>query len=287
MAGARYSQEKQSSHRDRDRIATKRINPDQQGSTRINVDFTLHLWAKTSGTWINVGTILLGTILGSLLHGRFPLNLRQVITQGVGLLTLFLGVTMTSSLEEAQAGDISGIIVGLLGIVSGGLIGELSHLDDRLEQVGNWLKRRVKGNQQFTEGFVAASLLFCIGPLALVGSLNNGLLEDNTLLTLKATMDGLAAIALSSSLGLGVGFSILPIAFYQGGLSLLASWFAQSLPADPASHPVVILISGVGGLMVLGIGLNLLDIAKIRVASFLPALATTPLLYLILSSLVQ
>lgn len=238
----------------------------------------INVWTKTSGTWINVATILLGTLLGLLLRKSLPSTMQRIITQGVGLVTLFLGVTMASSLLKAQAGRVDGIILALLAIVFGGLLGESLQLEERLFALGEWLKARFKGEGSFTEGFVAASLLFCIGPMAIIGSLNNGITGDNTVLTIKATMDGLAAIALTSSYGIGVGFSSLMILLYQGGLSLLAGLLPQLL-ANPTTNPHILITSGVGGLMILGIGLNLLDIAKVKVASFLPALLLAPLLY--------
>jgi uncharacterized protein len=239
----------------------------------MNLDF----WAKTSGTWINAATVLLGTGLGLVLQGRLPLNMQLIITQGLGLITLFVGMTMAASVNKVHAGPIDGVILALLAIVLGGLLGEWLRLEQRLEALGNWLKRRFKGKGSFTEGFMAASLLFCVGPLTLIGSLNNGLTGDNTLLLLKAVMDGLASIALTSSFGIGVGFSVLIVLLYQGGVSLAAGLLAQSLP-DPATSPAVLLITGVGGLMILGLGLNLLQVAQVRVASLLPALLLAPLL---------
>lgn len=238
---------------------------------------SLDFWTKTSGTWINAATILLGTGLGLVLQGRLPLNMQQIITQGLGLITLFAGFGMANSLSKVDAGRIDGVILALLAIVLGGLLGEWWGLEQRLEGLGNWLKRKFKGKGSFTEGFMAASLLFCVGPMTLIGSLNNGLSGDNTLLLLKAVMDGLASIALTSSFGIGVLFSILIVLLYQGGVSLAASLLAQSLP-DPATSPIVLLITGVGGLMIVGLGLNLLEVAKIRVASLLPALLLAPLL---------
>jgi uncharacterized protein len=239
---------------------------------------TLDFWTKTSGTWINVGTILLGTAIGLALSGRLPLRMQQVITQALGLITLFVGITLAASLDEGQAGVVDGVILGLLVLVVGGLLGEWCQIEKALESTGDWLKARFQGKGKFTEGFVAASLLFCIGPLALIGSLNNGLVADNTLLTLKAAMDGLAAIALTSSYGMGVGFSTLSVLLYQGGISLAAGLLAQSLP-DPATSPLVMLITGVGGLMIIGLSLNLLEVAKVRVASFLPALLLAPVIH--------
>ena len=240
----------------------------------------MDFWTRTSGTWINIATVLIGTGLGLLLRGRLPLQMQQIITQGVGLITLYIGFSMAIAFNKVQAGQVPGVILGLLAIVLGGLLGEWAQLEERLTALGEWLKQRFRGKGSFTEGFVAASLLFCVGPLALIGSINNGLTGDNTLLTLKAAMDGLAAIALVSSYGIGAGMSVLPILIYQGGLSLAAGLLAQLLP-DPATSPQVLLITGVGGLMIVGLGLNLLQVGKIRVASFLPALLLSPLLYAI------
>ncbi len=239
---------------------------------------TLDLWAKTSGTWINVGTVLAGTSLGLLLHHRLPFRMQQILTQGIGLLTLWLGLSMASKLAEARAGQVDGTILGLLAIALGGLLGEANQIEERLTQFGDWLKHRFQGTGRFTEGFVASSLLFCVGPMTLLGCLNNGLTGDITLLMLKAVMDGIAAIAFTSTYGVGVGFSSLVILVFQGGLSLAAATLTAVLPS-PATDPRVWLITGVGGLMVLGVGLNLLEVTKVRVASFLPALAIAPLLH--------
>ncbi len=232
---------------------------------------SLSFWAKTSGTWINIITVLCGTGVGLLLNNRLPQYMQQIITQGIGLLTLWLGFTMAGSLTKAQAGQIDGAVVGLLALILGGMCGEWWKIETRLTSLGNWLKRRFRGQGRFTEGFVVTSLLFCVGPLALIGSLNNGLTGDKTLLVIKATMDGIVAIAFTSSYGVGVGFSALTILLYQGGLSVAAGLLATTLP-DPATDPRIFLITGVGGLMILGLGLDLLKVAKIRVASFLPAL---------------
>ncbi|MEO1622664.1 MAG: DUF554 family protein, partial [Cyanobacteria bacterium J06632_3] len=151
----------------------------------------LTLWAKTSGTWINVFLVLIGTLSGLLLRNRLSANMQTIITQAVGLTTIFIGMSMASSLSQARAGGIEGVILGLLALVLGGLLGEWWQLETRLVALGDWIKSRVQGGSRFTEGFVAASLLFCIGPMTILGSLNNGLLGDNTILVIKSTMDGL------------------------------------------------------------------------------------------------
>lgn len=241
----------------------------------------IDFWTKTSGTWINVLTIISGTSLGLLLNQRVPRSMQLVINQGVGLLSVWLGIFMAERLTLVPAQPIDGVVLGLISLIGGGLLGEWWQLDAKLNMLGDWLKLLFKGRGRFTEGFVAASLLFCIGPMAIVGSLDNGLTGNNTTLLLKATMDGLMSIAFASSYGIGVGFSILPIIAYQGGLSLLAGLLGQSL-SDPQTDPHVLMMTGIGGLMILGIGLGLLDIAKVRLASFLPAIALAPLLYWII-----
>src|SRR5690606_21365289 len=129
----------------------------------------------------------------------------------------------------------------------------------------------LRGQGRFTEGFVAASLLFCVGPLTLVGSIQNGLSGDASFLVLKSTLDFFSALALATTFGFGVVASVVVIVVYQGGLSLAAGMFADLIP-DPATDPNVLLVNGVGGLMIVALGLALLDIKKLRVASLLPAL---------------
>ncbi len=237
----------------------------------------MDIWTKTSGTWINVATVFIGTVIGLLLQGRLSSAIQQVITQAIGLITLFIGMNMAIGLTKASIGRVDGVVLGLICLVIGGVLGEWGKLEDRLKTLGDWLRQRVKGSNHFTEGFMTASLLFCVGPLTLIGSLNNGLLGDNRLLILKAVMDGITAIALTSSFGIGVGFSVLVILLYQGSLSLAASILTQAVP-NPATSPVVMLLTGIGGIMILGLGLNLLEVARIRVASFLPAFLLSPLL---------
>jgi uncharacterized protein len=236
----------------------------------------LTFWAKTSGTWVNIAFVFMGTSCGLLLSHRLSPKLQTVITQAVGLTTIFIGLSMAQSLSEAKAGQVDGVILALLALVIGGLLGEWWQLEKQLIGLGDWLKARFRGGNRFTEGFVAASLLFCIGPMAILGSLNNGLLGDSTILIVKSAMDGLVSIALTGSYGIGVGFSIIPVLLYQGGLSLLANSLALVIP-DPTTAPSILLVSGIGGIMILGLGLNLLNVQKIQIASFLPALALGPL----------
>ena len=244
----------------------------------------LDFWTKTSGTWINVLAIAAGTFLGLVLRGRFLSQVLPILKQAIGLTTIFISLNMANSLLKVKVGELDGIILSLISLIVGGIFGELGQIEKRLETIGEWLKAKFKGKGKFTEGFVAASLLFCIGPMAIIGSLNNGLRGDHNLLSLKSALDGFISIVFASTYGIGVGFSALPVALYQGTLSLLAGILANSLP-DPANAPSVLIVTGVGGLMLLGLGLNLLELAKVRVASFLPALAIAPLIYWLADSI--
>ena len=238
----------------------------------------MDFWLKTSGTWINILTVAIGTTLGLTLKQRLTPKMQLIITQGIGLTTIWIGLNMTNTLAQVKTGGIDGAILGLLAVVIGGILGEWWQIETKLTGIGDWLKHKFRGRGAFTEGFVASSLLFCVGPMTLLGCLNNGLTGDNTLLSLKATMDGIVAIPLANIYGIGVGFSIIVLFFYQGGLSLAAGAVAD-LIRDPASDPHILLATGVGGITIIAIGLNLLEIAKVRVASLLPAIAVAPIIY--------
>lgn len=257
------------------------------GFTTINNFLAVeNLWTKTSGTWINIFTVAIGTSLGLILTNRLNRKVQKIITQGIGLITIWIGINMTDSLSKVAAAGIDGAVLGLVAIVLGGILGEWWQIEEKITGIGDWLKHRFHGKGLFTEGFVASSLLFCVGPMTLIGCLNNGLNGDDTLLTLKATMDGIVAIALANIYGIGVGFSILVIFFYQGGLSLLAGLVAD-LIVEPANNPYIFIITGVGGLMIMAIGLNLLEVIKIRVAAFLPAIALAPGIYYLVICLLE
>jgi uncharacterized membrane protein YqgA involved in biofilm formation len=248
----------------------------------------MELLARTSGTWINVAAVLTGTVMGVLAGARLPERLSRTLMQVLGLVTLFVGLGMAGGLEGARAGPLPGVIVALVSLAAGALLGEALKLEERLSSLGERLRARVGGGGRFTDGFVTASLLFCVGPMTIVGSLQNGLALDARTLVLKSALDGIAAVALAGVYGLGVGFSVLPIVILQGGVSVAAAALARALP-DPATDPRVLLVSGAGGLLVAGIGVNLLlgglgvEGRRVRVAAMLPALAVAPLLHAALS----
>ncbi|GGN33572.1 DUF554 domain-containing protein [Deinococcus daejeonensis] len=244
--------------------------------------------SQLSGTLVNVVTVLLGTSVGLAVGGRLPERTQRTLLQTLSLVTLFIGLDMAGSLNRVQGGAVPGVILALVSLALGAVIGEALGIEEALERLGETLKRRFRGGGRFTEGFVAASLLFCIGPMTVIGGLQNGLTGDSATYVLKATLDGIAALALAGAYGIGVGFSALTVLAVQGGISLLAGTFAAGLlgGADPQilkTNPYVLLITGAGGLTIIGISWNLMlaglgfEDRRVRVGSLLPALLIAPL----------
>lgn len=231
---------------------------------------------QLSGTLVNIVTVLVGSLLGLVLRGRLPPRIVTVVMQAIGLVTILIG--LVNALDLTKVASPPGIVLGLIALAVGGALGEWWRIDASLNRFGEWLKRRFRGRGRFTEGFVAATLLFCVGPLTLVGSIQNGLSGDASFLLLKSTLDGFTSLALATTFGFGVTFSVVVIALYQGGLSLAAGAMVSLVP-DPATDPRVLLVNGVGGLMILALGLGLLEIKQLRTASLLPALALVVVLY--------
>lgn len=228
------------------------------------------------GTLINVVTIVLGSILGILIGTRLSEKLRDTIVTGLGLFTFAYG--LITFLETSNA------LIPLGGLLIGALLGEWWKIEELLEKFGNllknaFLKRNPESLQQstFVEGFVTASLVFVIGPMAVLGSIQDGLTGNFELLTIKAILDGFASIAFASSLGLGVAFSAISILIYQGTITLLADFFSQYF-----STAMMTEMTAIGGLILMAIALSsLLSIKKIRTGSFLPGLIITPLIVFI------
>lgn len=250
----------------------------------------MSLLSQLSGTLINTATVVIGSSIGLFLGSRLPARTQRTLLQVLSLVTLYIALGMANSLNSVKGGSIPGVILALVGLALGAVIGETLGLEERLSRLGDTLKRRMKGEGQFTEGFVAAALLFCVGPLTLVGGIQNGLTGDNSSYILKATLDGISSIALASIYGVGVLLSAAAVLFIQGGTALAAGGLASLLlgGADPSTlntNPYVLLITGAGGLMIAGIAWNLMlaglgfeEDRRVRVASFLPALLVAPLL---------
>lgn len=226
------------------------------------------------GTLINVVAIAAGTGVGLLIGPKVPARMRTTILQTVGLVVVVIGVT--------QAAGSRNIVFPLVALVVGGIVGELLGLEERVDSLGDRIRRRVerdsdpatdpKQRSTFVEGFVAATLLYGVGPLAILGSIDDGLRHDPQLLIVKAALDGLVSIVFASTLGWGVGFSAIPILVYQGTLTLAAGAADRVLTTR-----MVIEMTAAGGVMVMGIGVRLLELKQIRVASLLPALLLAPI----------
>lgn len=236
-----------------------------------------------AGTAINVVTVLVGAGLGVLLGHRLPERTRDAVTDALGLVTLLIAalsaVAVTNTALTGAVGDSAPLLIVLAALVLGGIVGSLLRIEQRLEAVGSVLQRRLtrgagsKSRHRFVEGFVASSLVFCVGPLTILGSLNEGLGRGADQLILKATLDGFASIAFAASLGWGVAASALSVLVVQGSLTLLGAALGQVLPD---AH--VAAITATGGLLLVGVGLRLLRIKAVPVGDLLPALAIAPLL---------
>ena len=227
-----------------------------------------------TGTFINIGTVLLGTVLGTLLGSRLPERVRETVLHSLGLVTVLVGVAQGLAAFRPPLTEVTrGAVLVVMGsVLVGGVIGELVGIERGLDRLGEALRARFgRGQARFTEGFVVASLVFCVGPLTIVGSIREGLTGDFQLLAIKAMLDGFAALAFASALGWGVGFSVLIILVYQGALTLGASALAGAF-----SPAMIAAMSATGGVLILGIALRLLELRQVRVANLLPAIVLAP-----------
>jgi uncharacterized membrane protein YqgA involved in biofilm formation len=222
------------------------------------------------GTLINVAAILIGGSLGLLFGGRLPDRLKSTVIAGMGLFTAVTGIKMFLETQNSL------IVLGSL--VIGALLGEWWKIEDGLQRLGEILEKRFSSTNSesglFVRGFMTASLLFCIGPIAILGSIQAGLNGDLSLLVIKSVLDGFAAMAFASTLGVGVLFSAAMILVYQGAITLLASQLNAIV-----TKPMMAELTATGGVLLLGIAIStLLEIKKIRVGNFLPALVLAPVI---------
>jgi hypothetical protein len=233
-----------------------------------------------TGTALNVAAIVIGSGIGVALGERLPERTRDVVTDGLGLLTLLVAALTCVAVKDAaliQATGKAGPVLVVLGaILIGGIIGSLLRLESRVEDFGHWLRVKLVKNdqdQRFVEGFVSASLVFCIGPLAILGSISDGLGNGIDQLALKAALDGFASIAFAAALGWGVAASALSVALYQGLWTLVGVLAGGVLPpAEIAAMTVV------GGILLVGVSIRLLRLRDIPVADLLPAVVVAPIL---------
>jgi len=242
-----------------------------------------------TGTLLNVTTVLIGGAIGLFFGARIPERYKNTVVAGMGLFTGAMGLQMFLKTQNPL------IVLGALLI--GSLLGEWWRIEDMVQHLGQTLEQRFSldietgSGSNFVRGFMTASLLFCIGPMTIVGSINDGLSGDYNLLAVKSILDGFAAMAFASTLGLGVLFSSITILMFQGGISLAAMRVASTMAASSdlgvsQTDPHILELTATGGVLLLGIAISsLLEIKKIRVGNFLPALAIAPLIVWVLGRL--
>ncbi len=236
------------------------------------------------GTLINFATVMVGGILGLIIGGRLPERIKGIVVSGLGLITIVIGTS--SAIRTANP------LIPLLALVIGSVIGELINIDKGINWLGEQLKKRFDrtgSEHNFTTAFVIASLQFCVGPLTILGAINDGLSGNFSLLAIKAVLDGFSAIVFASSFGIGTLFAGMTILIVQGGIALLAGLVKPLLVSDQAlsmgAQPRVVELAAVGGVILIGLALNILEIKRIKVANMLPALIIAPLIVALLNTL--
>lgn len=242
------------------------------------------------GTLINVVAILVGAGLGVLIGHRLPERTRVTVTDALGLVTLVIGgLNLLALADEAYIEEVTSagtLLIVLASLLIGGIAGSLLRIEQRLEHLGGWLQRRFtkagEPRARFVEGFVTASLVFCIGPLAILGSLSDGLGQGIEQLALKSVLDGFASLAFAASLGWGVAASALSVGVFQGLVTVLGFFAGSVLPAA-----LIASITATGGVLLLGVGMRLLNIRSVPVGDMLPALLVAPILTAIVGTLLS
>lgn len=222
------------------------------------------------GTIVNVITVVVGTIIGCVLKHAIPEKTQKIIMQAVGLGVVSIGVASAIQTEN--------FVLFVISLALGGAIGKTIGIEKGLENIGDKLQKRFSGSgNTIAEGFVTATLIYCVGAMTILGSIQSGLTGNHELLFTKSILDGIVSIVLASTLGFGVGLSAIVILLFQGGLTMGASLVAPFM-----TETVMQELSAVGGAMIIGIGINLLNIKKIHVGDMLPAIFIPPVYYVLL-----
>lgn len=216
------------------------------------------------GTLVNGGSIIVGSLLGKLLN-RIPEKVKGTVMHAIGLAVIVLGLQMGLKSEQ--------YLIVILSLVFGAMIGEFLSLENHLNAFGIWLEKKIGTNGQGTiaEGFITATLVFVIGAMAVLGALDSGIRGDHTVLYTKAVIDGFTALILTSTLGIGVLFSVVPVVIYEGTIALFATQINHVIP-NSIMHSFITEMTATGGIMIFAIGLNITGLTKIRVANFLPGI---------------
>lgn len=238
------------------------------------------------GTIVNAVAVVAGGVAGTFIKSGLPERFKKTIMQGIGLSVLMVGVSgcLQGIMRISEEGKLGRQYIELMifSLVIGGLIGEFLNIEEKLEKIGLWFQERfAKGGGNFAEGFVSASLIYCVGAMAIMGALEDGLKGDASTLFAKSILDGVSAIVFAATMGVGVAFSALPIFVYQGSITLLAGLIRPFLTDN-----VITQMSLVGSVLIIGIGINILEIKKIKVGNLLPSMFM-PFIYYIVTSLIS
>lgn len=231
------------------------------------------------GTLVNAGLIIVGTLIGKLLH-RIPESMKTTVMYAIGLSVIVLGLQMGLKSEN--------FLIVIISLVVGAVLGELMQLEEKLNQLGLWLEKKLgsighgsNGKGSIAEGFVTATLIFVIGAMAIIGALDSGIRGDHDVLYTKGLIDGFTSIILTTTLGIGVIFSAIPVLLYQGLIALFATQINTFIP-QVLMDQFIVEMTATGGVMIFAIGLNLTGLVKIKVANLLPAIVVTGLIVTVL-----
>ncbi|SDK22873.1 DUF554 domain-containing protein [Sediminibacillus albus] len=225
------------------------------------------------GALVNGICIIAGAAIG-LFFTNIPERYKETVMHGIGLAVILIGMQMAFSSEN--------IVIVLLSLLTGAIIGEAAHLEEKLNNFGYWIESKftTKGETSVAQGFITASLVFVIGAMAVIGGLDSGLRGDHEVLITKAFIDGFVALVLTTTMGIGVIFSVIPVVLYEGGIALLSTQIDRWIP-QAFLDGFIVEMTATGGLLIVAIGLNLLKLINIRVANLLPALVTVGIIYYI------
>ncbi|MBD3289611.1 DUF554 family protein [candidate division KSB1 bacterium] len=222
-----------------------------------------------TGTIINAAAIIAGSSIGLLFHAKLAQRFTRIVFQGIGLFTLVLGFSM--AVRTAH------YLIIIFSVVIGAILGELIDIEKSINRFADYIKKKSRSqNSKFSEGLITASLLYCVGSMAILGAIEEGLGGKPNLLLAKSVLDGFSSIALTAGMGIGVAFSVVPLMIYQGGLTLFSGYVQHFL-----TEPVIDELTAVGGILLIGLGINILEIGKISVINMLPALAVVVILAII------
>lgn len=234
------------------------------------------------GTVVNAAAIIAGGVSGSLIRNGLPERFRETIMQAIGLAIMIIGLSGALQgiykINAAGRLDREFIMQMIFSLVAGAISGELLNIEERLERMGKWIQKKyIKKSGNFAEGFVTASLVFCVGAMAIVGSLEDGLAGNTSTLFAKSVLDGIISVMFAATLGIGVAFSAIPVFIYQGIITLTAGFIKPWL-----TDSVIIQTSLVGSILIIAIGFNTLDFKRIKVGNLLPAIFIPFIYYVIL-----